>query len=447
MKHIAIICIVAVAAVAGACSEHLNGGAACPALCPGQDLQVTDTTFRVDRDNVLLDTTVASYPLLGEELTLLVANIPGRADVRGVIRFDSVQNFYSRKAPSGNDSSFTVDTVRNAAVWFLIDAPSVRATRGADLVQLRIFSIDSAGTDTVVSSLTPLFRNDRLIGSSRPIAASLLGDTAGARTLDTMLVPLDTGIVHQVLKSSRRNLRLGFQAVVASSPTDGVRLTINYAVTLPFVRFFTSDSSTKDTTFGRVSVTPRSATPVADSGLLARLIHYPLFVQGAITDSTDALNIGGAPARRVYLQFRLPSRIVDSANIVRATLLLTPRPLPPQLPGDTAVIYPQPVVSSSKVMDPAAAANFAVSSSLYGLDSVKDVPTSAAKVAAFDFVNAAKQWQNVSDTLNTRALVLRILSEGATTLETSYWSSSAADTSKRPHVRLQFVRRTKFALP
>jgi hypothetical protein len=175
---------------------------------------------------------------------------------------------------------------------------------------------------------------------------------------------------------------------------------------------------------------------VTDTSLLARLIHYPLIVKGAISDSIDALNIGGIPARRVFLRFSLPPRIIDTSNVIRATLYLHPKPQPLQLPSDIMAVYPWPVVSSNKVMSAAEATNFIVSNTVYSLDSVQVVP-SADSAVPIDFVNAVRNWQNVSDTLNTRSLVLRIIPEGGTTLESSFWSSFAPDTALRPHVRIQ----------
>jgi hypothetical protein len=443
-KLIAFVIVAGCAAALSACSEKLTGGAACPRLCPGQNLQVTDTTLRIDQEQPVFDTTVASYPLLGSEGALLSATIPGRALVRAIVRFDSLTQTYVRKV-NGKDTTLTTDTVRAAALWFTVPPSTVRATRGSDLIQFQVYNVDTTGADTSVLVLNSLIRPDRYLGGSTLRTASRLADTAGGR-VDTVVVPLDSTKILQALKSGRPNVRTAIVAAVTNSATDGVTLNISEA-TPPFIRYYASDSiNPKDTIFARVSASPRSTTPANDVELKSRLIHYPLIIQGADVDSATALNIGGMPARRVYLRFRLPPLIVDSANVIRATLLLTPRPRPVQIPGDTAVVYPQPVIASSKVMEPATAALFAVSSSLYGLDSVKVDPT-APKRTAFDFVNAVRNWQRVSDTLNTRALVLRVLDEGATPLETSFWSSFAPDTANRPHVRIQYVKRSPFALP
>lgn len=439
-----LVTIIGAALTAAACSEHLNGGAACPALCPGQNLQVNDTTFRIDHLVPVYDTTIASFPLLGEEQTLLLANIPRRADVRGIMRFDSLSIAYSHTVGSTTVTSYPT-VAHDALVWFTINRHSVGTTRGSDQIQFYIYDVDTTA-DTAVTVLASMFNPAHVLGWSKRYLASALRDTLNNGGADTsiIVVHLDTAKILAKAQGDRK-LRLGIIALVPNSPTDGVRLTINTAPA-PFVRYYGSLDSLKDTTYFRLSSNFQSVTPVNDTALAVRLQHYPLIVRGAIQDSMDALNIGGIPARRVFLRFALPPRIIDTANVIRATLLLHPRAQPFQLPGDTVVIYPWPVVSSNKVMTPAEATNFIVSSSLYGLDSVKAVP-SANSVVAFDFVNAVKNWQNVSDTINTRSLVLRILPEGGTPLETSFWSSFAPDTALRPHIRLQYVKRSAFGVP
>ena len=46
--------------VVAACTENLEGGAACPALCPEQSEQFRDTTI----DAVALDSSVGGFPAL-----------------------------------------------------------------------------------------------------------------------------------------------------------------------------------------------------------------------------------------------------------------------------------------------------------------------------------------------------------------------------------------------
>jgi hypothetical protein len=441
VRPIAVITtILGAAFAAAACSEHLNGGAACPALCPGQNLQVIDTTFRIDHLAPVYDTTIASFPLLGDEGTILLARIPHRADVRGVMRFDSLANYYTATVDDTTAKLYPT-VAHDALLWFTVNRP-IAATRGSDQIQFLVFDVDTSA-DTTVSVLSGMFDHAHFLGASGVKLASQF-DTLNAGSLDTVIVHLDTAKILAKAFGDRK-LRLGIIPQVLNNPSDGVRLTIGVNPA-PFIRYYGSLDSLKDTTYARITSNFRSVTPVTDTSLLARLIHYPLIVQGAITDSMNALNIGGIPARRVFLRFALPPRIIDTANVIRATLMLHPKPQPLQLASDTIVLYPWPVVSSNKVMTAAEATNFIVSNTIYSLDSVQVVP-SAGTVVAFDFVNAVRNWQNVSDTVNTRSLVLRILSEGGTPLEASFWSSFAPDTSLRPHVRIQYVKRSSFGVP
>jgi hypothetical protein len=440
-----LVTLLGAALAATACSEHLNGGVACPVLCPGQNLQVFDTTLRIDHLAPVYDTTVASFPLLGDEGTLLLANIPNRADVRGIMRFDSLTNYFAHTVNTTTTNLYPT-VAHDALLLFAINRASVRATRGSDQIQFLVYDVDTTA-DTTVSVLASRFTTPHFLGSSSAILASALRDTLTGNVLDTIKIRLDTAAILAKVRGDRK-LRLGIAAFVANSRSDGVRMTINVSAPAPFIRYIGSLDSlkNKDTTYFRITSNLRSVTPVTDSSLQNRLVHYPLAVQGALTDAVDALNIGGMPARRVFLRFALPPRIIDTANVIRATLMLHPRPQPLQLPGDTVVLYTFPVLSSNKVTTPAGATNFLPTTNLYNLDSVKVAPSSGS-VATFDFVNAVKNWQNISDTLNTRSLVLRILPEGGTSLETSFWSSFAADTSLRPHVRLQYVKRSSFGVP
>ena len=86
-----------------ACQENLAGGAACPTLCPGQQLEVHDTVLVAAE---IFDTSaiVNGMPPLGTETQLLVAryaDAQGDSIVSGaVLRYDSLQqNFPATGLP------------------------------------------------------------------------------------------------------------------------------------------------------------------------------------------------------------------------------------------------------------------------------------------------------------------------------------------------------------
>ena len=61
--------------IVGACTEDIESGAACPTLCPGQQLDIIDTVIT---PAVVLDTTIGDFPLLGLDNVLLTTHLAAR---------------------------------------------------------------------------------------------------------------------------------------------------------------------------------------------------------------------------------------------------------------------------------------------------------------------------------------------------------------------------------
>src|SRR5688572_27678030 len=152
-----------VAGTVAACTEDFDGGAACPALCPEQNVVVFDTTI----DPVELDTTVSPFPTHGTEPELFLARRGDTVDVRPVVRFDSLPSFYN----SGSTAGDTIITV--------IDSPYVKlqinladSRFSQQPVTIDVFDVDTttgdsafALNDTSTAIERQLFRPDRRIGS------------------------------------------------------------------------------------------------------------------------------------------------------------------------------------------------------------------------------------------------------------------------------------------
>src|SRR3982751_3215674 len=97
----ALLLFASLGSVVAACSEQLDGGAACPSLCPGQNVSVLDTTF----DAIILDSTIVGLPSIGAEGQLWLATRGDTLDSRAVIRFDSLTTRFTK---AGADSAITV---------------------------------------------------------------------------------------------------------------------------------------------------------------------------------------------------------------------------------------------------------------------------------------------------------------------------------------------------
>src|SRR5690348_2020325 len=74
-----------------ACGEKLEAGAACPSLCPNPDIQPRATLV----EGVVVDSTIAGFPPIGQETDLLLASRGDTLDTRVIFRFDSLPKTYA----------------------------------------------------------------------------------------------------------------------------------------------------------------------------------------------------------------------------------------------------------------------------------------------------------------------------------------------------------------
>jgi hypothetical protein len=442
----------AITATVAACSEKLNGGAACFQLCPGQSLSIIDTIIRLDSLKVMYDTTVQSYPELGSEGALLLSNVSGLQDVRAVVRFDDIGDSVGvafRHVSSGTDTVTystpirPITAVDTAVLFFLVNPRSVKPSGNGDTVIFQIYDVDAAGVDSVVSQVAAQFRPLNLVGATTASLASL-ADTAD--TTDTVKVAISKASVLAHIKGDR-NLRFGIKISHQGSAADPVRLWLNNVASgngpkvYYRVHFDTFPGATDSTL-----ISPTSNTPASDPALAHQLLNYPVFVLGSPLTQPGVLDVGGLPARRVYLKFNLPSRIIDSTNVVRATLRLKQIPRPQVFATDSVAVWPSPVISASVVTEPAKAALFIVASSVWNMDSVLTQPQDTG-LMPLEIAGAFRAWHQIPDTTTVHAIVLRTQNEGANPVQASFFSSLAADTSKRPHLEIRYVRQSGFALP
>src|SRR5207253_10270060 len=96
---------------------------------------------------------------------------------------------------------------------------------------------------------------------------------------------------------------------------------------------------------------PFSRTPATESIAAGHLPGYTVVAKAPAAAPPGLLAVGGLPARRAYLRFDIPSRIIDSATVVRATLLLNQLPNSALDPSDTVEILPQVVLAGKVVTD------------------------------------------------------------------------------------------------
>jgi hypothetical protein len=426
IRHRLIAFGVAFAVYAGAtaCTENLQEGrAGCPALCPNQSVPVIDTTID-GLVGLAVDTTVAGYPALGTEPELLVATGGDSLDVRGVIRFDSIAFEYR---PASADTLRPATTAYLPSLTLRLDSTTFHSGGGISMT-IQAYDVDTIGNDTTVAVLASLFRPDRFLGQAQFDSLS-----------DSVRIPLDSSLIAPHIRGNKR-VRVG----VRLTTTGRVDIENASSGIAPSFKYFPATDTTGVAAF--VSV-PRSVTPLDDSLLQGELENYPLIVIGSSPRVAQRLDVGGMPARRVYLRFRLPSNIIDSATVVRATLTLTVKSFGGFLPGDSLTIFPQSVIATSAITDPTKAAAFLASSSIIGIDTVRTSPALSDTVN-IEFVNAVRRWSGHQTDSVTRAIVLRIANEGADPLLTSFYAAGPTVLpAQRPHIHLAYVRPAVFGLP
>jgi hypothetical protein len=402
------------------CSEQVTGSLGCPALCTDQAAALRDTTLS---GVVVLDTTLLGFPPLGTTRDVTLLNLGDTADVRLIARFDTLPNLYR---PSGAASDSAIARVDSATFVFVVDTlvakPKVPITIDA-------FDVDTTANDTLPSTLVPLFRADRLLGSQT---------YQPAEVKDTLRLALSNAALLVKIQKIQR-LRIGLRIRGASS----VKLRVVSSAFAPRVRFRVS----ADTTVKPDTVTLLSRTPTADPGIAGSLVIYPLVAKGALPlPAAGRISVGGLAGARSYLRFDIPSIVLDSVQVVRASLVLTQ--LAGRTPGgsgDSLTIYAAPVIASPSVTDVRLASQFLGSGAQLSSDSLRLVSRDIG-VRSIELVNIVRVWQLVGTTNTSRALVLYTPAEGTTVGELSFASTEAV-LAQRPQLRITYVPRRGFGLP
>ena len=192
----------------------------------------------------------------------------------------------------------------------------------------------------------------------------------------------------------------------------------------------------------RVTIAPNSRTPAGESITASHLSDYTVIAKSPPAGSPSNLDVGGLPARRVYLRFDIPSSIIDSTTVVRATLLLNQIPNSALDPTDTILILPTLVLAGRAVTDPAKAAQITAD---IALDTLKVKPGGSG-LTQVELARAFSVWRTQSPDSTARAIVLRTLPEGNSPLEIRF-SSSEDVAALRPRLRISYTSRVPLGIP
>jgi hypothetical protein len=401
-----------------ACGEDLDGLAACPALCPEQNIVSKDTLLEAF---IAVDSTITGYPVLGTEEFLLVASRGDTLDARAVIRFDTLTQQFTR---GGEDS--TIYAVDSSALLLLLDTAGTRATAP---VTVEVYDVDTTATDTSTAAVLALFRPERIIGGKTYEVDELT---------DTLRVPLENEkVLAKLTGPDPKRLRVGLR--VQSSASAQIRVVAREAGATNQLVYDPSP----DTLVAPLANSPGSTTPVDNPVIRVDMTDYQLVAKATATPAGSLLGVGGLPAQRTFLRFDVPARLIDSATIVRATLVLTQVPNTSVDADDSLTIYPQVVRAAVELTDVGRAAG--ILNPPFDIDSIRVVPSSGGQ-RSFEMVGALRNWKAFGPTTIQRAIVLRSSAEGASAPSVLFYSSEAPP-ELRPRLRLTYVSEVGFGIP
>jgi hypothetical protein len=398
------------------CSENLDSSGACPILCPPLGGEIQTVTL----DAVTIDTTVQSLSGLGTEPGLLLANRGDTLDTRVIVRFDTLPDTF---VPSGGTSQ-PITSVDSAYILFKLDTLSIK---GAEPVTIEAYDVDTTADDTTTAAVVALFRPDRFMSSQT---------FARAQLVDSLKYYISDSAVLAKIQNHQR-LRIGLRATgIASSQmrffsTEGL---------VPPAMFF---RATPDTTTKPLTVELQSKTPVGQSILALNLADYTVVAKAPPAAPGSTLAAGGLPARRIYFRFNIPSNIIDSSTVVRATLLLNQISNSALDPTDTVSLVPQVVLAGRVVTDPEKASQIIASISA---DTLTLRPGDSG-VTNVELARAFTLWRTTQPDTLPRAIVLRAVREGLVPLELRFSSSEDVNPALRPKLRISYHSSVRLGLP
>lgn len=439
------VVLLAAALGAAACTEKLGSGRACPALCPIEEVGIVDTTIQ----GVVLDTTVYPGPPIGSEASvLLLTRTDGALDLRGVFRFDTLPTTFKKKTPKGGTPdtvTYGIKAIKEARLLVLGDTLSGAPPLPKDSVTIAAYDVDTSGVvDTLVAPVAALFTPAREIGRRRIRAEALR---------DTFSIPLSDSVVLAKMTAKAR-LRVGLR--IESGGNTEISIVASNGGNFSSLRFqpsATTDTSQADSV---QSVTVSSGTPADDPTQASLLRDYTLVVKGNPPPPPEEVAVGGIRGRRIYLNFDIPKRLLDSTQIVRATLRLNQVPSPLAEPNDTAQLRVLLGTALASVSDITKRALFhepigfdsnlrLYYGSMTGLRAVK-LKTDTSASRSIEIAPILRAWAGTDVTKQPHAIVLSLPSEGVSTIELRFSSLEAA-AAARPSLQITYVPRNAPGIP
>jgi len=402
------------------CSEDVQSPCLLVATCPQEQPPLQDIVL----DAITYDTSIAGYPETGFEPTLFLAHAGDTLDARIITRFDTIPTHYTA---IGQDSVIT----RVDSAWLQVPRIAADSTRKkvTDAATIEAYDVTAAGDDTTATALSAQFVPANRIGT----LALAAGDNP-----DTIKILVDTAHIRARIQDTTHKMRVGLRMVSTGSAElrfpsqdvgEGVLLMIR---------------PSRDTSVATVVVSPTSDAPTEFTNLQSALADFN-YVASSRPIPANTLRTGGVAPRRILFRFKVPSNIVDSSAIIRATLFLTQRPAATPDAGDTVHLRAVPVLASSVITDPHVLLGFAAVATAFQTDSLALVPKDSG-FRKVDVVRIVRTWRGQDTVKTPRTIALLLDNEAATPPGVDFFSVEAP-IGLRPQLRISFATKPSSGRP
>jgi hypothetical protein len=398
------VAVAALAAAALACAEEVTAPGHCPDLCPADSLAVKDTILT---GIVVSDTSVRGYSDPALAPVMLVSDLDS-LQAHAIVRFLPMPQKWFPTA----DSNGAVPVIDSIALEVFVRA---RDTLVKNLV-LRVHRLPALATDSTVTwaSSLPYF-NDSTLLDTIPVPDSVKFG------VQRRLVPV-AAMQPQQVDSFVRSIGLEVRADAHSLVT---LYTTEITGQPAHLKIYAHGKVPADTTTYRTlfDLTPTFDTWVQTPAVAAVAPH--------------TVTVGNNPAARAFLRFAIPAYFVDSATVVRATLLLTPTRPAQGFPGQTFQIEAQPVLRDY------GGKSLVITDTTVGGAGI--VTVGATGTVLIEVGKVLRAWRGVNVDSLPRMINLRVTNEGYEIGQLEAVASGAA--AGAPQLQISFVRPFRFGVP
>ncbi|UCD23367.1 MAG: hypothetical protein JSW51_09965 [Gemmatimonadota bacterium] len=374
--------------------------AVCPEFCPPATLEVFDSIIPA---SVVRDSAFRGYVKAAESQRAQVA-ADGTVESNPIFRFqpfsDSIQlggGFVDAPRPVVETDSFRFE--------FIVNRRSLD-TAGTEVPELPVFRLPAdIDSNTTQADLEPYLQDSTELAAI-PVADDFLGGNLGAVIPGDAFPTFDEDNNVVSLGLGYRFSRPGFADLLTSDSTFLATILIRYA-----------------------KVDSIDGAPVERADTV--IVDFDSYVSPPTSAiDNDLLSIGGAPSARALIRVDIPSGIVDSSSVVRATLILVPTEPIGGITNDTLF-----VLAEALPYDLGAKSSIVVLPSDTLGSGVLRIPVDWTDTVKVEITNILRAWRSPSTLPHT--ISLRTLPEAGSIAEGRFGSSRSP--IGQPFLQISFV--------